>query len=185
MSHCEQEERALLYALGLLEGAEANLFESHIKECAICQADVRESGDLAVRLAETLPPAVPPAGLRQRVLTEAKLPRGVMALVRGSQMEWQPSGFDGVFVARLFEDPVRGELASLVKILPGGRYPTHRHASLEHCYVLEGDLVFEDHTLTAGDYSVGSPRQDHTSATSKMGCMLFIVHNLGDQVHIN
>ena len=47
MSHCEQEERALLYALGLLEGAEANLFESHIKECAICQADVRESGDLA------------------------------------------------------------------------------------------------------------------------------------------
>ena len=36
MSHCEQEERALLYALGLLEGAEANLFESHIKECAIC-----------------------------------------------------------------------------------------------------------------------------------------------------
>jgi hypothetical protein len=50
--------------------------------------------------------------------------------------------------------------------------------------VLEGDLVFEDHTLAAGDYAAGSPDQDHTSATTVNGCLLFIVHNSWDQLHL-
>jgi anti-sigma factor ChrR (cupin superfamily) len=111
------------------------------------------------------------------------LPRGVVALVRGQQMNWQPTPFAGVSTARLYEDPIRGELASLVRLTPGAHYPSHHHASLEHCYVIEGDLVFEDHTLVAGDYSAGSPGRDHASATTTQGCLLFIVHNLGDQMH--
>jgi hypothetical protein len=51
--------------------------------------------------------------------------------------------------------------------------------------VIEGDLVFEDHTLYAGDYAAGSPDRDHTAATTKNGCLLFIVHNSADQVHVN
>ena len=86
-------------------------------------------------------------------------------------------------MARLYEDPIRGELSSLVRMLPGARYPSHRHASLEHCYVIEGDLVFEDHTLLAGDYSAGTPDKEHTAATTKNGCLLFIVHNTQDRVY--
>jgi anti-sigma factor ChrR (cupin superfamily) len=185
MPHCAEVERASLYALGLLDSGEVGLFESHLNACAICEAEVRESRELAVDLAGTLPASAPPVELRQRVLAEAVLPRGVLALARGGQMHWQPTGFDGVSMARLYEDPIRGELASLVRIAPGGHYPQHRHASVEHCYVLEGDLVFEDHTLLAGDYSAGSPDADHTSATTRMGCTLFIVHNLRDAVHVN
>jgi anti-sigma factor ChrR (cupin superfamily) len=66
---------------------------------------------------------------------------------------------------------------------PGAHYPSHRHAGLEHCYVLEGDLILEDHTLNAGDYSAGSPDKEHTSATTKQGCLIFLVHNVRDSLY--
>ena len=106
----------------------------------------------------------------------------IVLLARGKNLDWQETPLAGVAIARLYEDPVRGELASLVRMSPGAHYPSHHHASLEHCYVIEGDLIFEDHTLRAGDYSAGSPDKDHASATSKNGCLLFIVHNTRDQV---
>lgn len=179
---CGYVDSASLYALGLLEEAESGPFERHLSSCSFCAAEVRESGDLAVGLAGTIPASSPPAGLRDRVLAEAVLPRGVMALVRGGNRNWQSTPFDGVSIARLYEDPVRGELASLMRMTPGARIPSHHHAGIEHCYVLEGDLVFEDHALTAGDYSAGSPEKVHPTATTTRGCLLFLVHNLRDEV---
>jgi anti-sigma factor ChrR (cupin superfamily) len=180
MQKCDD---ASLYGLGLLDEADSRAFELHLNSCPSCAADVRESRDLAVRLAGTIPVSAPPASLRNRVLTEAVLPRGVAALVRGAKVEWQPAPFTGVSIARLYEDPVSGDLTSLVRMMPGARIPSHRHASLEHCYVLEGDVVFEDHTLAAGDYSAASADRDHTAATTTTGCLLFIVHHHQDQVH--
>jgi anti-sigma factor ChrR (cupin superfamily) len=183
MAQCDRGDSASLYALGLLDQGESSAFELHLKSCLLCEAEVRECGDLTVRLAGTIPPSTPPAALRDRVLAQAVLPRGVLALVRAGKMNWQPAAFAGVSFVRLYEDGARGELTSLVRMMPGARYPSHRHAGLEHCYVLEGDLVFEDHTLTAGDYSAGSPDAEHTSATTKQGCLLFIVHNACDELH--
>lgn len=185
MQQCGQSDRASLYALGLLDRDESSAFELHASTCSSCAAEVRESGELGVELAKSLPASNPPADLRQRVLSEAVLPRGVLALVRGRQISWLETPFQGVFMARLYEDSVRGELTSLVRMLPGAKYPSHHHASLEHCYVIEGDLIFEDHTLNAGDYSAGSPERDHSAATTKNGCLLFIVHNRADRVHAN
>ena len=185
MQKCDDGDRASLYALGLLDEAESSAFEQHLSSCSVCEAEARESSDLAVQLARTIPASTPPASLRRRVLSESVLPRGVVALVRGAQMSWQPTPFKGVSMAKLYEDPIRGELASLVRMAPGARLPSHHHASLEHCYVVEGDLIFEDHAMTAGDYSAGSPDKDHTAATTKAGCLLFIVHNLQDQAHVH
>ena len=183
MSKCGELDRASLYALGLLDDAERNTFERHLNGCSSCAAEVCESRVLAVGLARTIPASAPPSGLRERVLKEAVLPRGLVALVRGENLNWQETPFAGVSMARLYEDPIRGELSSLVRMLPGARYPSHHHASLEHCYVIEGDLVFEDHTLLTGDYSAGTPDKDHTAATTKNGCLLFIVRNTQDRVY--
>ena len=176
MSQCGEADRASLYALGLLDEAESSTFDHHLASCPSCAAEVRESAELAVGLARTIPPSTPPASLRERVLTQAVLPRGVAALVRGQHLNWQETPFAGVSAARLYESPTQGELASLVRMSPGAHYPAHHHAGLEHCYVLEGDLIFEDHTLLAGDYSAGSPDQHHAAATTMNGCLLFIVH---------
>ena len=183
MHECEHLNSASLYGLGLLDEAELRAFELHLSSCPVCGTELRESGDLAVQLAQTIPASSPPAALQERVLHEVVLPRGVAALVRGSQIHWQGTPFPGVSIARLYEDPIHGELTSLVRMLPGAHYPSHHHADLEHCYVLEGDLVFEDHTLWAGDYSAGSPHKDHTAATTTKGCLLFIVHNRRDELH--
>ena len=185
MQQCGQKDRASLYSLGLLDRDESAAFELHVDTCPACAEEVREAGKLAVGLAQSLPVSTPPTSLRQRVLNEAVLPRGVLALVRGKQIHWQETPFQGVFVSRLYEDSVRGELTSLVKMVPGAKYPSHNHAGLEHCYVLEGDLEFDDHTLNAGDYSAGGPGKDHGAATTKNGCLLFIIHNSHDQVHVN
>jgi anti-sigma factor ChrR (cupin superfamily) len=183
MEQCGYGDRASLYALGLLDEDESSTFEQHLTSCSACAEEARGASDLAAQLAGTIPAATPPSSLRQRALNEALLPRGVLALVRGKHLNWQETSFAGVSMARLYEDPIRGDLTSLVRMLPGARYPSHHHAGLEHCYVLEGDLVFEDHTLFAGDYSAGSPNKDHTAATTKNGCLLFIIHNAQDQVH--
>src|SRR6202012_2149025 len=103
-----------------------------------------DSADLAGQLARTIPVTAPPTGLPERVLAEAVLPRGVVALVRGANRKWQATPFAGVSIARLFEDHSRGELTSLVRIMPGACYPAHHHAILELGNWCVGDLVFED-----------------------------------------
>jgi len=183
MVQCGDGDSASLYGLGLLDESESRAFETHLTTCPSCEATLRESGELAVALARTIPVAVPPVSLRQQVLTQATLPRGVAALARGEHLDWQPTPFAGVSMARLYEDPVRGELASLLRIAPGAQFPSHHHSGVEHCYVIEGDLVFDDHELLAGDYAAGIPGGDHSASTTKAGCLLFIVLNARDQVH--
>lgn len=62
------EELASLYVFDLLEGAERDQFESAIAQDGELQALVRDLKETACSLAFTVPPAVPPAALRQRVL---------------------------------------------------------------------------------------------------------------------
>ena len=184
LTHCGEESNAQLYALGLLDDAESQSFERHLRSCASCEVEVRQSGDMAVALVEAMPSSAPPAAIRDRVLSEVPLPMGVAALVRGSALQWQPTPFKGVFTARLYADSVRGELASLVRVAPGAWYPSHHHSQVEHCYVLEGDVVFNDHTLHAGDYEAAFGGGDHSSVTTKTGCMIFLIHNQSDRVHM-
>lgn len=185
MQPCNMGDRASLYALGLLDEAESSAFAEHLSSCGCCEEEVRRSGELAVELARTLPTTDPPAALRARVLNEAVLPRGVMAFVRGAERNWQPTSYEGVSIAKLYEDPVRGELASLIRMQPGACFPAHHHSSIEHCYVVEGDLVFEDYDMAAGDYSAGSPGKRHTSATTTKGCTLFIVQDSRVELYVH
>ena len=79
-------------------------------------------------------------------------------------------------------DPSTGNVTQLIRMTAGAIYPPHRHFGLEHCYVLEGDLVFDDHTLHAGDYEVASGNSDHSPVTTKHGCLLLIMNNQRDQL---
>jgi len=185
LTHCGKESSARLYALGMLDDAAARSFERHLGTCAACEEEVRQSGEVAVALAEAMPLSSPPPGVRDRVLNEVPgLPKGVAAVVRGSALEWRPTPFAGVFTAKLYADAVRGERASLLRVAPGARYPSHHHSDVEHCYVLQGDVVFSDHTLYAGDYEAASAGTDHSAVTTNTGCLLFLVHNTHDQVYM-
>jgi anti-sigma factor ChrR (cupin superfamily) len=181
---CGEEGNARLYALGMLDSAESRSFERHLGSCTLCEAEVRQSRDLAVALIEAGPLAAPPPGLRDRVLLEVPLPRDVAGVVRGSALQWRPTPFEGVFTARLYADSIRGERASLLRVAPGAKYPSHHHSHVEHCYVLQGDVVFSDHTLYAGDYEAAFGGTDHSAVTTHTGCLLFLIHNQNDEVYL-
>jgi anti-sigma factor ChrR (cupin superfamily) len=142
-----------------------------------------EMDDVAMLLAYAAPVATPSPSLRERLLGGLSSPLNTAQniVVRATEGEWL-TPFPGVEVRTLSTNPVTGDMTSVVRLAPGANYAPHRHGGSEHCYVLEGDLIFEDHTLLAGDYSVSAPGTLHTRSTTRNGCMLLIVHNVRDEV---
>lgn len=65
-------EHAAPYALGALDASDRASFEAHLKTCDICAAEVRAMSDVAGLLATGVAPASPPAGLRDRILADAR-----------------------------------------------------------------------------------------------------------------
>lgn len=171
-------DQAISYSLGLLEPGEVTAFEAHLKECGVCASEVRAFGAVTVGLAQAIPEARPHPRVREEVLRRAGPER---ILVRAGDGAWQ-TPFPGVGVKQLFVDPVTRNVTWMVRMAPGAKYPSHRHAGNEHCYVLEGDLAFNDHTLHAGDYEVASASTGHSVTTTTSGCLLLIINNERDEV---
>ena len=70
--HQGYRELAAPFALDALSAAERAAFAAHLAECATCRADVQAFREVAGVLAHAAPAAEPPAGLRDRVLREAR-----------------------------------------------------------------------------------------------------------------
>jgi anti-sigma-K factor RskA len=63
------------YALDVLEGDELVAFEAHLRDCPVCQGEVQEMREVTGLLAHAASPVAPPAGLRDRVLAQARQAR--------------------------------------------------------------------------------------------------------------
>lgn len=73
----EWQALAAPYALGALAAEERSAFESHLAGCEACRAEVRSFVEVAGLLAYGAPAAEPPAGLRARVVAEARRVRPI------------------------------------------------------------------------------------------------------------
>lgn len=176
-AHLEWSEQATLYGLGLLSQGDLASFEQHLAECDACRTDVRACREISAEVAFATPAVAPSPRVREQLLQRAA---PAHFLIRAHEGEWQQTPFPGVEFRQLFVDAATGNVTQLVRLAPGAKYPPHRHAGLEHCYVLEGDLVSDDHTLYAGDYEINSPETDHLPVSSKNGCLLLIINNQRD-----
>ena len=128
----------------------------------------------------------PPARVKDKLMERIKtlpLQQGVLTIVRASDGKWLRTPFVGITMKQLFYDPASGNQSVLVRMEPGSVYPCHHHKGLEHSLVLEGDAVFSDHTLHAGDYEVGASDHDHSSITTTGGCLVFIMRNRADVIY--
>jgi len=172
----ELREWALLYTLGLLDPEMAAGFEQHVEAgCTVCRAEVREFREVTAQSAAALPLESPHPRVREKLLANVRPTRSV---IRAGEGEWKPTPFAGVASKLLFFDRATGMATTLVRMTAGSVFPSHSHDGPEHSYVLEGDVVFEDHTLEAGDYEVALPSSAHTSITTRNGCMLLIVNHV-------
>jgi anti-sigma factor ChrR (cupin superfamily) len=175
----EVQELASTYALGLLEPDESAEFEQHLTACPVCQSEVRSFRDVAGELAYAAAPVEPPPDLKKRLLRQVA-PHSVV--VRADESAFQATPFPGVEIRRLFVDKVTGAVTTMLRAAAGAIYPPHQHGGIEHVYVIDGDLIFDDHTLETGDYEVSKSSTHHSAITTKTGCLALIVHHVRDKM---
>ncbi len=175
------QEQALLYAIGALEPVEVAAFERHLHEgCSACQDELRDFQAVATGLAHAVPQHTPSDNVRSRLMSRVNKEAGVTTL-RSDEGSWKTTNFEGIQVRRLFVDSARGTVSLLVKMAAGARYPGHRHAAVEECYVIEGDLHVSGTVLLAGDYQRADPDSVHGPQWTENGCTAFIISSLHNE----
>jgi anti-sigma-K factor RskA len=108
----EQQDQAALYALGLLGEDEDVAFESELRANAELRDLVRELREAAGGLALAAPSLLPPASLKQRIMSEVGLETKRVARMRSPSFGWVPWAIAAalaVFCGLLAIDRVRLE----------------------------------------------------------------------------
>jgi hypothetical protein len=192
MTDEEAQARAALYALGALDADEARDFEEHVAGCRPCAEEVRGFGPVADALALAPGGAEPPERVRSRLLAlvseggggpgegaadargtapaggpSARDGGGGFLVVRRDEGEWRPTGDAGISYKLLY--------ATLLRMEPGSRIPTHRHLGVEQCLVLEGDVRSGPVGMTAGDFNCSLPGSVHEELVTDGGALLLLV----------
>ncbi len=97
-----------------------------------------------------------------------------------SNAEWQPLiekeiHYEGIFVKSLhYDEEKKRSTTILLKFEAGATYPYHNHPGGEEVFVLSGEAILENVTLSQGDY-LYTPVNFKHSVTTKTGCTLFFV----------
>lgn len=60
-----------------------------------------------------------------------------------TQMDWQPTEFDGIEMKLLYQDD-EGRSTILFKLAPGAVVPLHEHTDIEQTFMIEGSLEDEE-----------------------------------------
>ncbi|MBV8732978.1 MAG: cupin domain-containing protein [Acidobacteriia bacterium] len=174
----ELRDLASIYALGTGETSETREFEQHLSACAVCEAEVRALREVTAQLAHEAPLIQPAPRVKRELLSRLSSEHRV---VRAEEQLWEKTPFPGIEIRRLFVDKATGMVTTLLRAAAGAVYPAHRHGGLEQVYVIDGDLIFDDHTLETGDYEASREASEHSSITTKDGCLALIVHHVGDK----
>ncbi len=180
-------ENAALFALGALGPTEAPAFERHLAGgCSRCNDELAAFTSVANDLSLAATPVAGSSAVRARLLGEVRrLGRraadqtvgtmsGAMAFVGTAEGQWleiQP----GILRKDLATGGGDRSSSYLIRMHPGAVAETHIHAGVEHCYVIEGDLIVGERTITGGDFHLAGRGTEHAALRSDGGCLLLIV----------
>ena len=191
------QEMAALYSLGMLETSEIEAVQHLLRSGDTgLDADIQAFQTVTGALGSIVPATQPPASLRSRLFDrigkpsdapvkkpKPALPAGLAALAHANDMPWRPTAFPGIRQKRLFTNTSDGTTVWLVNMDAGSFYPPHHHTSIEHTFVVSGDIVFDGYSLVAGEYQAALPDTDHDKPiTTKNGCTVLIINNANDEV---
>ncbi len=200
-----QQEQASAYVIGAMTADEQRTFEAALRDDAELLELVRSLQRTAGLVAQALPQARLPGGLKKKVLAkidEKKVGRAVLsppsgavgtprptttALMSGlrflesaAQTGWKQLPVPGAFIKLLSIEKERGYAVLLGKIEAGARYPAHENVGPEDFYILSGDLVVGDRKLKAGDFHHADEGSKHEVNYSVEGCTLLAVLTTDD-----
>jgi anti-sigma factor ChrR (cupin superfamily) len=127
------------------------------------------------------PPLDVPASLKQRLFNRIQQEveaRDFVAL-RSGELEWKKHPVKGLMMAVLKVDRQKREISALIRAEVTVDYPSHRHATGEEIFMLEGELIDRGVTYKAGDYIYSKAGSVHTPVAIA-GCMFFVKTSLDD-----
>lgn len=163
-----------LWALGLLDAAEAADVAAHLAGCRVCAAEAEALRDVGNELALSATPQAPPPGLRDRVRDAARADRQAYRFTAAGDDGWRVVA-DGIYRRDLGDDATSRSRSYLIRMDAGARGGRHVHASAEHCLVLDGDFEVAGRLLHPGDFHLAAPGSVHEGNTTTGGCLLLIV----------
>ena len=180
------KEQATLFVLGGLPDDEAEAFRDRMAHDEALAREVEALESVAPLLGLAATPVGPPPELKSRLMdritkstpatrtsdSSASRSSGIRTQ-RAGVRQWRASGSPGVDIRLLHRDKEHGRVTVLLRMAPGARYRRHRHTQSEECYVVQGDVRFDDECLQTGDYQVLDPGTEH-APWSKDGCLLLV-----------
>ena len=150
----ELRELIMLRSLDLLDDEGESTLEAHLESgCDICEFELRSFRKVGEELGYSSPLIDPPSGLKQRLLSSVAAeptvarhdihrPTGPvlyddagLLLLNSARMGWEPVGDLGILCKEFFTDEAANS-TRLMRLPPGVRVPSHRHAALEELFVV-------------------------------------------------
>tara|TARA_B100000029_G_scaffold261540_1_gene257827 strand:- start:349 stop:720 length:372 start_codon:yes stop_codon:yes gene_type:complete len=80
-------------------------------------------------------------------------------------MPWQATPFPGIEIKMLYEQSDGEGFTALFRAKAGAKLPLHRHRGVEQTYIIEGSLVDDEGTCTAGNFVWRRPGSVHEAYT--------------------
>jgi anti-sigma factor ChrR (cupin superfamily) len=81
------------------------------------------------------------------------LPALASRYVTVDDLPWRPTGYPGIDIKVLLQEPESGLLTALFRWEPGSSLPLHEHVEIEQTWVLEGSIVDDEGESTAGNFA--------------------------------
>ena len=189
----DTNEMAALYALGVLDADETRRIEQRRRSGdSELETEIESFQHVVGAIGASIPSVRPDERLRGRMFDRirrpdspgsAGLPAGLAALARANEMPWKRTPFAGIRQKRLYTNTSDGTTVWLVQMEAGSFYPPHHHTSIEHTYVISGDIVFDGYVLVAGEYQAALPDTNHDKPiTTNNGCTVLIINNAKDEI---
>jgi quercetin dioxygenase-like cupin family protein len=181
----EVRDRAILYALGVLEPADVAAFEAHLAEgCRTCVGEVQAFHVVSEELGYAAAAVRPDAEVRERLLARVRagMAEVVWTVVPTTERPWEARHLPGLEVRRLDQRAETGRFTALARMEAGLVYPGHRHVDTEELYLLAGDLSVDGHLLGPGDYCAAPPGTIHYVTATRGGCTFLLHASERDQV---
>jgi len=109
-----------------------------------------------------------------------ELPDLASRFVQVDELEWKPTPCEGIEMKVLMEDEETGMMTAMFKWAPGSKLTFHEHVDLEQTFVLEGSLVDDEGTITAGHYVWRPPgrKPDAWAAAGALILSMFLKPNI-------
>jgi anti-sigma factor ChrR (cupin superfamily) len=181
---CAFADMLIEYALQTVTWKEASTIETHLRTCAACRLRLDALrpvlGVFAYWPTDMLrPPTSLWPRLRRRIAGgDEEIPPVPQSW---REPDWTAVSRD-VSCKMLAGDTETGRVSMLVRLAATGTYPSHRHASTEQLYVLDGELMIDDKTLYPGDYYEASAGTADRLVWSDTGCTCLLITSASDQL---